>query len=105
MTIPIEAPSLIKERQAIPSFPVTPGPDSVDFAPGLESAFPDQFQEYDCLIDAPGNRLPDFFGGTYYFNGPARFGSKDFSYRHWLDGDGMVCLVRFEKDAVRLRSR
>ncbi len=76
-----------------------------DFAPGIEAVFPDEFQECDCAVEATGDPLPDFLRGTYYLNGPARFGFKDLAYRHWLDGDGMVCALRFEKDAIRLKSR
>jgi all-trans-8'-apo-beta-carotenal 15,15'-oxygenase len=103
--IPIKDLPLIQESHAPSAYPGTHEPGPADFAPGIESAFPDQFHEYDCAIEATGDRLPDFFKGTYYFNGPARFASKDLSYKHWLDGDGMVSVIRFEKDKARLKSR
>ena len=76
-----------------------------DFAPGIEAAFPCEFQECDAFVQSIGNTLPDFLHGSYYLNGPARFGFGELVYRNWLDGDGMVCSLRFEKDAIRLRSR
>lgn len=76
-----------------------------DFAPGIEYAFPSSFAEQDCVLEAVGNPLPDFVRGTCYLNGPAHFQSGDFSWRHWLDGDGMVSALHFGKDSIRLRSR
>ena len=76
-----------------------------DLAPGIEGVFLDEFQECDCVVEATGNKLPDFLRGTYYLNGPARFGIGDVRYRHWLDGDGMISALNFDKDAIRLRSR
>jgi all-trans-8'-apo-beta-carotenal 15,15'-oxygenase len=76
-----------------------------DLAPGLEAAFPDQFPEGDSLVATQGAAVPDFVHGTYYLNGPARFRSGNLVYRHWLDGDGRVCALRFEQGAVRLTSR
>ena len=76
-----------------------------DFAPGIEHAFPSSFAEQDCILEAVGKTIPDFVRGTYYLNGPAHFGTGDFSWRHWLDGDGMVSALHFGKDSIRLRSR
>jgi all-trans-8'-apo-beta-carotenal 15,15'-oxygenase len=76
-----------------------------DFSPGIEHAFPGTFVEHNCVLEAIGQPLPDFVRGTYYLNGPAHFQSGDFSWRHWLDGDGMVCSLQFEKDRIRLQSR
>src|SRR5256714_1335867 len=78
---------------------------SEDFAPGIEAVFPHEFQECDLIVETAGNRLPDFIRGTYYLNGPARFGFGDLAYQHWLDGDGMICALRFEADAIRLKNR
>src|SRR5689334_12292983 len=52
-------------------------PPLEDFAPGIEAAFPHEFQECDCLLEATGGPFPDFVRGTYYLNGPARFGLGD----------------------------
>ncbi|HEV2990750.1 MAG TPA: carotenoid oxygenase family protein [Candidatus Angelobacter sp.] len=86
----------------LPTYPIT---QSLDFAPGIEAAFPDQFEECDCKVEAVGAPLPDFLRGTYYLNGPARFGLNGLKYRHWLDGDGMVTALRFEQDSIHLTSR
>lgn len=76
-----------------------------DFAPGIEHAFPASFAEQNCVLETIGQPLPDFIRGTYYLNGPAHFQSGDFSWRHWLDGDGMVSTLHFGKDSIHLRSR
>ena len=78
---------------------------ALDFAPQLEAAFPDGFDECDCAVTPVGGPLPDFVRGTYYLNGPARFRCNGLVYRNWLDGDGMVCALRFEKNNVHLRTR
>ena len=83
----------------------TIAPEIPDFAPGIESAFPQRFSEHDCLAESTGEPVPDFIKGTYYLNGPARFGFGDLAYKHWLDGDGMVASLHFRKDEMRFRSR
>jgi all-trans-8'-apo-beta-carotenal 15,15'-oxygenase len=98
MTISTE--SAIATRQNL----VQPG-DASDFAPGLEAAFPDQFKEYDCVVESTGDPLPDFFRGTYYLNGPARFGFNGLAYQHWLDGDGMISALHFEQHSIRFMNR
>ena len=40
-------------------------------------------------------RMPEWLRGTYYINGPARFERAGRRYKHWLDGDGMVCRLHF----------
>jgi len=76
-----------------------------DFAPGIENAFPDEFQEADCVVESIEGQVPAFVQGAYYLNGPARFGRNGLSYQHWLDGDGMVCALHFENQQIRFRSR
>lgn len=76
-----------------------------DFAPGLEHAFPHEFREADYVVESVEGQVPAFVRGKYYLNGPARFGREGLSYQHWLDGDGMVCALRFKKDRVRFTSR
>lgn len=49
--------------------------------------------------------VPSWLRGTYYLNGPARFERGGVRYGHWLDGDGMVCALRFAEDGVRLTAR
>ncbi|HEX2642954.1 MAG TPA: carotenoid oxygenase family protein, partial [Thermoanaerobaculia bacterium] len=78
-----------------------------DNAPGLERAFADTPAERVETIrpaDIEGE-VPAFVRGTYYLNGPARFSRGDVRYRHWLDGDGMICALRFGADGVELRAR
>jgi len=76
-----------------------------DFSPGIEFAFPHDFQECDCTVETQGDPVPDFVRGTYYLNGPARFGFGRIAFQHWLDGDGMVSSLRFGRDSVHLKSR
>ncbi len=39
--------------------------------------------------------IPPLLCGTYYLNGPANFRRGDFTYTHWLDGDGLIRALRF----------
>ena len=75
-----------------------------DFAPGLEKAFAHIPKEGTERIAATGT-VPAWLRGTYYLNGPARFVRGDLHYRHWLDGDGMVCRLAFADDGVTLTHR
>ena len=78
-----------------------------DHAPGLERAFAETPAERVEAIPpaAIEGEVPAFVRGTYYLNGPARFARGDVRYRHWLDGDGMICALRFGADGVELRAR
>ena len=67
-----------------------------DFAPLIERAFSIEVSEQSYEIEEIEGTIPDFIRGTYYLNGPARFSRGDFKYKHWLDGDGMVCALRFD---------
>ncbi len=76
-----------------------------DHAPGLERAFsriPAERTGEPLRLDG---EIPTFLRGTYYLNGPARFARGGVRYRHWLDGDGMVCALRFDGDGARLTAR
>lgn len=76
-----------------------------DYAPGIERAFarvPDEVMGVPCRV---GGELPRYLRGTYYLNGPARFERAGLRYRHWLDGDGMVCALRFGDGGVSFTSR
>jgi len=88
-------------RNIAPDSPVS----EYDFAPGLEAAFPEHFPECEEVLSAANGAVPDFVRGTYYLNGPARFGRNGMAYRHWLDGDGLVCALRFDDQAIQLKTR
>ncbi len=103
MTISTESTIATRETLIQPSH-AQPS-DATDFAPGLEAAFPDQFKECDCVVESIGDPLPHFLRGTYYLNGPARFGFNGLAYQHWLDGDGMISALHFERDSIRFRNR
>jgi len=76
---------------------------SEDHAPGLERAFLTPADQ--CCEPRVEGEIPGFLRGTYYLNGPARFERGGQSYRHWLDGDGMVCALRFGEGGARLTAR
>jgi carotenoid cleavage dioxygenase-like enzyme len=80
-------------------------PDSPDHAPGLERAFSFVPVERTAERLRVEGEVPAFLRGTYYLNGPARFARGEVRYRHWLDGDGMVCALRFSGDGVHLTAR
>jgi all-trans-8'-apo-beta-carotenal 15,15'-oxygenase len=77
-----------------------------DFAPGLDLAIVRDVLEQSCRIEDVRGQVPSYVQGTYYLNGPAKFRWNDgFQYRNWLDGDGMVCALRFTSDGIYLRNR
>ena len=79
-----------------------------DYAPLIERAFAAAPEESSYDIRRAEGEVPPFVRGTYYLNGPARFAHGGRRYRHWLDGDGMVCSLRFgdHKDGrVRFTAR
>ncbi len=67
-----------------------------DHAPLIERAFNFTPREQSYAVEEVEGEVPGHLRGTYYLNGPARFSRGPFRYRHWLDGDGMVCALRFE---------
>jgi len=75
-----------------------------DFAPGLERAlFADP---RDAAYDvAAGDGVPPWLRGTFYLVGPGRFVRGAQRYTHWLDGDGLVCAVRFDGAHARVTHR
>ena len=78
---------------------------AVDHAPGLERAFESIPEERNAQPLEVEGEIPAFLRGTYYLNGPARFFRGDVKYRHWLDGDGMVCALRLEDGRALLTNR
>jgi carotenoid cleavage dioxygenase-like enzyme len=70
-----------------------------DHAPGLDPLFADAPAEQDCAPRTEGT-VPHFLRGTYYVNGPACFQRGSERYRHWLDGDGMICALTLGEDAA-----
>lgn len=76
-----------------------------DYAPLIERAFSLEPREQSYVIENIEGEIPDFVRGTYYLNGPARFSRGGLNYRHWLDGDGMVCALRFESGRVQFTNR
>jgi all-trans-8'-apo-beta-carotenal 15,15'-oxygenase len=76
-----------------------------DHAPFIERAFDFAPREESYAVADVEGCVPEFIRGTYYLNGPARFSRGRFRYRHWLDGDGMVCSLRFGAQAVHFTSR
>ncbi len=78
---------------------------AIDYAPHLERAFSLEPREQSCVVEDIKGRVPTFIRGSYYLNGPARFERAGLHYRHWLDGDGMVCALRFEEGCVSFTNR
>ena len=76
-----------------------------DYAPLSERAFSFTPCEHSYAVEDIEGEVPEFIRGTYYLNGPARFSRGGFNYRHWLDGDGMVCALRFSNQGAHFTSR
>jgi len=76
-----------------------------DLAAGLEHCFFfDAVEDSYDIADAAG-QIPRWLDGSWYVNGPSRFERAGRRYRHWLDGDGMVCSLRFENGRARFVNR
>jgi all-trans-8'-apo-beta-carotenal 15,15'-oxygenase len=76
-----------------------------DHAPLIERAFSLEPAEQQAIAVEVDGRLPAFLRGSCILNGPARFARAGLRYRHWLDGDGMVCAFRFSDEGVSLTNR
>ena len=76
-----------------------------DYAPLIERAFSFTPGEHSYVVEDIEGEVPEFIRGSYYLNGPARFMRGGFNYRHWLDGDGMVCALRFTSHGVHFTNR
>jgi len=71
----------------------------------VERAFRLRFSERSYAIRDVEGRVPEFVRGTYYSNGPSVHRIGELSYRHLLDGDGMVRAVRFEDGGIHFSNR
>lgn len=76
-----------------------------DHAPLLEKAFSLDPCEQGYIIEKIDGEMPAFIRGNYYLNGPAKFARAGLHYRHWLDGDGMVCALQFTPEQVHFTNR
>ncbi|HEX2252928.1 MAG TPA: carotenoid oxygenase family protein [Thermoanaerobaculia bacterium] len=84
----------------------TPAEPAADLAPALERLFAAPPPEASYRIAGIEGELPPYLaGGTYYANGPARFGRGEVSYAHWLDGDGMVARLGFDEAGATFANR
>lgn len=72
---------------------------------GLERCFLFDAVEDSYPIAEVSGRIPETLRGTHYVNGPARFRRGDFQYKHWLDGDGMICALRFGPEGAHFTNR
>src|SRR3978361_1270856 len=79
--------------------------DAFDAAPLLECCFFFEAIEDSYEVTGIEGHVPAWLRGSYYVNGPARFERAGQRYKHWLDGDGMVCSLRFSGDGVRVTNR
>ena len=78
---------------------------ATDLAPHLEKCFLFDATEASYAMTGITGHIPEWVRGTYYINGPARFERAGRRYKHWLDGDGMVCRVHFGAEGVHFTSR
>jgi all-trans-8'-apo-beta-carotenal 15,15'-oxygenase len=78
---------------------------TIDLAPGLERCFLFDAVEDSYEITGISGKVPEWLRGSYYVNGPARFERSGVRYKHWLDGDGMVCALHFTDRGVHFASR
>src|SRR3990172_1026960 len=76
-----------------------------DLAPGLERCFLFDAAEESYEITGITGRLRDGLRVFSYTAGRARCGRGARRYKHWLDGDGMVCSLRFTENGVRFPRR
>src|SRR5215813_5648889 len=73
--------------------------------PGLERCFLFDAVEDSYPVSGVSGQIPESLRGAYYVNGPARFRRQDQCYHHWLDGDGMICSVRFDSGTAHFTNR
>ena len=76
-----------------------------DFAPQLDQVFFFDASEASYEITGVEGRVPAWLQGSYYVNGPARFERAGRRCKNWLDGDGMICSLRFIPEGIHYTSR
>ena len=77
----------------------------MDNAPLIERAFTlDVCEGTHRRLPVEG-KLPPYVRGTCLLNGPGRFARGGLKYRHWLDGDGMVCAFGMGGDGPSFTNR
>jgi all-trans-8'-apo-beta-carotenal 15,15'-oxygenase len=76
-----------------------------DYAPFLERALMAAPPEDSYTIERIDGELPSTVRGVFYLNGPGRFERGALRYTHWLDGDGLVCAVRFDARGAHVTHR
>ena len=79
--------------------------DHTDAAPLLERCFLFDATEDSYEVTGIQGEIPGWLRGSYYVNGPARFERAGMRYKHWLDGDGMICTLRFTGEGVHFANR
>jgi all-trans-8'-apo-beta-carotenal 15,15'-oxygenase len=77
----------------------------IDHAPLLERAFRPSADEHAAVPVPVRGSLPSYARGTCYLNGPGRFARGAVQYRHWLDGDGMICALAVGDAGCTLTNR
>jgi all-trans-8'-apo-beta-carotenal 15,15'-oxygenase len=77
----------------------------IDAAPLLEHCFLFDALETTYTVGGIAGSIPPWLRGSYFVNGPARFERAGQRMKHWLDGDGMVCSLRFHAGGVQFTSR
>ena len=65
----------------------------IDNAPLIERAFALDVRGGVCRELPVDGEIPAYVRGTCLLNGPGRFSLGGLHYRHWLDGDGLVCAL------------
>jgi carotenoid cleavage dioxygenase-like enzyme len=76
-----------------------------DHAPLIERAFELDVREGTYPHLRVEGALPPHVRGTCFLNGPGRFSRGTLRYRHWLDGDGLVCAFAMDAGGPAFTSR
>jgi all-trans-8'-apo-beta-carotenal 15,15'-oxygenase len=71
-------------------------PTAAKYTPAWLGGFQDLAREHAFEPLLVTGKLPAELRGSFYRNGPGRFGVAGERFGHWFDGDGAVCAVRLE---------